>query len=103
MQNHARVVIIGRGVVGALIVYHLSKLGCSDCIMLERSELTSSSTWHAAGDYAHGAGKSMAQRNVLQDIASHDSGWSIEMLEKKIPTKRQKLPLFDPISLRIWS
>ena len=103
MQNQARVVIVGRSLVGALIVFHLSKLSCSDCIMLERSELTSSSTWHAAGGYAHRAGKSMAQRNVPQVIASHDSGWSIEMLDKKFPTKQQKLPLFDPNSLRIWS
>ena len=49
MQKQACVVIIGGGVVGASILYHLSKLGCSDAIMLERSELTSGSTWHAAG------------------------------------------------------
>jgi len=50
MQDQARVVIIGGGVVGVSIFYHLSKLGCGDAIMLERSELTSGSTWHAAGD-----------------------------------------------------
>jgi lysine/ornithine N-monooxygenase len=44
MQKQARVVIIGEGVVGASILYHLSKLGCSDAIMLERSELTFGST-----------------------------------------------------------
>ena len=49
MQDQAHVVIIIGGVVGASILYHLSKLGCSDAIMLERSELTSGSTWHAAG------------------------------------------------------
>ena len=49
MQDQARVVIIGGGVIGASILYHLSKLGCSDAIMLERSGLTSGSTWHAAG------------------------------------------------------
>ena len=46
MQKQARIVIIGGGVVGASILYHLSKLGCRDAIMLERSELTSGSTWH---------------------------------------------------------
>ena len=46
MQKQARVVIIGGGGVGASILYNLSKLGCSDAIMLERSELTSGSTWH---------------------------------------------------------
>ena len=49
IDNVDGVGIIGGGVVGASILYHLSKLGCSDAIMLERSELTSGSTWHAAG------------------------------------------------------
>ena len=49
MRDQAGVVIVGGGVVGASILYHLSKLGCSDAIMIERSELTSGSTWHAAG------------------------------------------------------
>ncbi|MBL6595955.1 MAG: FAD-dependent oxidoreductase [Candidatus Puniceispirillum sp.] len=49
MKDQAKVVVIGGGVVGASIFYHLSKRGCSDAILLERSELTSGSTWHAAG------------------------------------------------------
>jgi dimethylglycine dehydrogenase len=49
MEAQVRVAVIGGGVVGCSILYHLAKLGCSDCILLERSELTSGSTWHAAG------------------------------------------------------
>nr|WP_325265831.1 FAD-dependent oxidoreductase [uncultured Rhizobium sp.] len=49
MKSHARVVVIGGGVVGCSILYHLTKLGWSDVVLLERSELTSGSTWHAAG------------------------------------------------------
>jgi dimethylglycine dehydrogenase len=49
MQTTAQVVVIGGGVVGASVLYHLTKLGWSDVVMLERSELTSGSTWHAAG------------------------------------------------------
>ena len=49
VSTHARVVIIGGGVVGCSILYHLAKLGCADCVLLERLELTSGSTWHAAG------------------------------------------------------
>ena len=45
----AHVVVIGGGVVGASVLYHLKKLGWTDVIMLERSELTSGSTWHTAG------------------------------------------------------
>ena len=49
MKTQAQVVVIGGGVVGASVLYHLTKLGCSDVMLLERSDLTSGSTWHAAG------------------------------------------------------
>jgi len=49
LQTTARVVVIGGGVVGASVLYHLTKRGWLDVVMLERSELTSGSTWHAAG------------------------------------------------------
>jgi dimethylglycine dehydrogenase len=49
MKTQARVVIIGGGVVGCSILYHLAKLGWTDVVLLERKELTSGSSWHAAG------------------------------------------------------
>ena len=49
MTNQAQVVVIGGGVVGCSVLYHLTKLGWTDVILLERKELTSGSTWHAAG------------------------------------------------------
>ena len=49
MKTHARVVVIGGGVVGVSTLYHLAKKGWSDVVLLERSELTAGSTWHAAG------------------------------------------------------
>jgi dimethylglycine dehydrogenase len=49
MKTHARVVVIGGGVVGASVLYHLTKKGWTDVVLLERLELTSGSTWHAAG------------------------------------------------------
>ncbi|MBX9884722.1 MAG: FAD-binding oxidoreductase, partial [Novosphingobium sp.] len=49
MKTTARVVVIGGGVVGVSTLYHLAKLGWSDCVLIERKELTSGSTWHAAG------------------------------------------------------
>ena len=48
MKTHAQAVVIGGGVVGCSILYHLTKLGWHDVILLERDELTSGSTWHAA-------------------------------------------------------
>lgn len=49
MKSQARVVVIGGGVVGVSTLYHLAKKGWSDVVLLERKELTSGSTWHAAG------------------------------------------------------
>ncbi len=46
----ARVVIIGGGAVGASCLYHLAKAGWTDCVLLEKNELTAGSTWHAAGN-----------------------------------------------------
>ncbi|MEQ8353978.1 MAG: FAD-dependent oxidoreductase [Kiloniellaceae bacterium] len=50
LPSHAQVVVIGGGAVGASVLYHLARMGCSDAILLERNELTSGSTWHAAGN-----------------------------------------------------
>ena len=49
METHAKVVIIGGGVVGCSVLFHLAKFGWKDCVLLERNELTSGSSWHAAG------------------------------------------------------
>jgi dimethylglycine dehydrogenase len=49
MKSSARAVVIGGGVVGASVLYHLAKIGWRDVLLLEKSELTSGSTWHAAG------------------------------------------------------
>ena len=50
LPSHARVVIIGGGAVGASGLYHLAKAGWTDCVLLEKNELTAGSTWHAAGN-----------------------------------------------------
>jgi len=51
MKTHAQVVVIGGGVVGCSVLYHLTKYGWRDVMLIERSELTSGSTWHAAGGF----------------------------------------------------
>lgn len=51
MKSTTRVIVIGGGVVGCSVLYHLTKLGWSDVMLLERSDLTSGSTWHAAGGF----------------------------------------------------
>ena len=49
MKTHARAVVVGGGVVGVSTLYHLAQRGWTDCVLVERKELTSGSTWHAAG------------------------------------------------------
>ncbi len=51
MRSHARAVVIGGGVVGCSVLYHLARAGWSDVMLIERSELTSGSSWHAAGGF----------------------------------------------------
>jgi dimethylglycine dehydrogenase len=49
MKSSARVVVVGGGIVGVSVAYHLTKLGWSDVVLVEKNELTAGSTWHAAG------------------------------------------------------
>ncbi len=53
MKSHARVVIVGGGVMGVGLLYHLALEGWSDIVLVEKGELTSGSTWHAAGQCPH--------------------------------------------------
>ncbi|MGK7654556.1 GcvT family protein [Roseovarius sp. B08] len=50
LPKNAKVVVIGGGVVGCSVLYHLARKGWSDCVLLEKNELTAGSTWHAAGN-----------------------------------------------------
>ena len=51
MKDHVQAAVIGGGVVGCSVLYHLTKMGWKDVCLIERSELTSGSTWHAAGGF----------------------------------------------------
>jgi len=88
MKSHVRVAVIGGGVVGASVLYHLAKLGWSDVMLIERKELTAGSTWHAAaGFHALNADPNIAalqgytiklykelQAEGLQDLGLHMTG-----------------------------
>ena len=49
-MRRARVIVVGGGIVGCSVLYHLARAGCADALLLERAELTSGATWHAAGN-----------------------------------------------------
>ncbi len=53
MQSHARVVIVGGGIMGVGLLYHLALEGWTDVVLVEKVALTSGSTWHAAGQCPH--------------------------------------------------
>jgi dimethylglycine dehydrogenase len=65
MKSHARVAIVGGGINGCSLLYHLTKLGWRDVVLIERDELTSGSTWHAAGNTPHFDG-SMAMSQLYR-------------------------------------
>ena len=51
MKTHAQAVVIGGGVVGCSVLFHLARAGWTDIVLVEKSELTSGSSWHAAGGF----------------------------------------------------
>ena len=65
MGERAKIVIIGGGIAGCSALYHLAKMGCTDVLLLERDELTSGSTWHAAGN-----------------VPTYSTSWSVMQVQK---------------------
>ena len=86
MAEHARVVVIGGGVVGCSCLYHLAKSGITDALLIERDELTSGSTWHAAGN-----------------LPTFSTSWSIMKLQKYSAALYRELAASseDPINYHI--
>ena len=86
MKSHARVVVIGGGAMGVGLLYHLVKEGWSDVVLVEKGELTSGSTWHAAGLIPHFIGSlNMARIHLyssklyasLEAETGQPTGWHV--------------------------
>ena len=84
MKSHARVVVIGGGVMGVSLLYHLVEEGWTDIVLVEKGELTSGSTWHAAGLIPHFIGSlNMAKAHLyasrlyqrLEAESGQATGW----------------------------
>lgn len=82
-SDHARVVIIGGGIMGCGLAYHLAHEGWSDVVLLEKAELTSGSTWHAAGQIthstsSHGLGKCVGYNiDLYSKVLEAETGQSV--------------------------
>jgi 4-methylaminobutanoate oxidase (formaldehyde-forming) len=71
-RDHARIVIVGGGVIGASIAYHLAQAGVSDVLVLEKAQLTHGSTWHAAGLVGQLRSKKNLTRIMQNSVAVFD-------------------------------
>ena len=84
MKSHARVVVVGGGMVGVALLYYLAEEGWSDIVLIEKGELTSGSTWHAAGQCPNFVG-SLSMAHVhheatqlypkLEALTGQSAGW----------------------------
>src|ERR1700676_5436703 len=86
MRTQARVVVIGGGVVGVSTLYHLTKKGWSDVALVERKELTSGSTWHAAGllplfNLSYSAGQIHKYSVKLYKVLERETGQQVGLRE----------------------
>ncbi|MDH3667511.1 MAG: FAD-dependent oxidoreductase [Paracoccaceae bacterium] len=82
MQSHARVVVVGGGCVGVNILYSLTHRGWTDCCLLERTELTAGSTWHAAGliplySFSYSFGRLIARTIEIYEGLEAETGQAI--------------------------
>ena len=92
MAIHARVVIVGGGILGCSLAYHLAREGWSDCVLIEKGELTSGSTWHAAGQVTHSTSSYGLGRMA---------GYAIELYKQIESETGQSVTFHDCGSLRI--
>ena len=87
LPNSTKVVVIGGGVVGCSVAYHLAKFGWKDVILLERDQLTSGTTWHAAGLVGQlGATSTITKlRKYSLDLYQRirDNNWSLNWFKTK--------------------
>ncbi|MCP4297982.1 MAG: FAD-dependent oxidoreductase [Proteobacteria bacterium] len=94
MRSHAKIVIVGGGIIGCSTAYHLSLMGEEDVVLIEKDELTSGSTWHAAGL----VGQLRSSRNVTKMLK-----YSVELYEK-LEKETEQNTGFNPVGgLRIAS
>ncbi len=129
LPSHARVVIVGGGIIGCSVAYHLTKLGWSDVLLLERKTLTGGTSWHAAGlvtqlrnsrtlidiismvwitsgEYGHTPGRSIGMGYVengdgVTPRYIRSGSYEIEIATERFPAKARLTAPYDPKSERV--
>lgn len=92
MTQQARVVIVGGGIMGCSLLYHLAREGWTDCVLIEKAELTSGSTWHAAGQITH---------SVSSYALGRMAGYGVELYKSIEAETGQSATFHDCGSLRL--
>ena len=88
MKDKYRAVIIGGGVVGCSVLYHLAKAGWKDILLVERSELTSGSSWHAAGGFHTLNGDPNVAKLQAYTVSLYKELEAVSYTHLTLPTKR---------------
>ena len=103
MAEHARAVIIGGGVGGTSIAYHLAKRGWTDVVLVDRAELTSGSTFHSAGLVGQLRSSVTLTRMMMDgvDLYRRLAGAEIDVFGEWIGCEVVREPLWDPDGSRI--
>ena len=100
-MEHARAVIIGGGVGGSSVAYHLTELGWRDVVLVDRSALTSGSTFHSAGLVGgYAVERSIAYAYLPPDVGVGTRG-EVESFDDWVGFEVAREPLYDPTSERI--
>jgi len=92
LANHYQVAIVGGGIVGCSVAYHLAQQGCTDVVLLEKNELTAGSTWHAAGNGGVWSGTTLITRFMK---------YSIDLYRELERQSGQPLGLHQPGSITV--
>ena len=92
MAEQARVVVIGGGIMGISLLYHLAHEGWTDCVLLEKGELTSGSTWHAAGQVTH---------STSSFVLGRMAGYAVELYRRLEAETEQSVTWHGCGSLRV--
>ena len=95
IQSHAKLVVVGGGILGVSLLYHLTKEGWKDIVLIEKGELTSGSTWHAAGQCPH-----MVGSFNLAKIHQHSTNL-YKQLEKETGLSTQKINYIKDLAFKI--